>query len=75
LVERIALTRAAEVESASDMRYRLAVFASLWAIILGLEYLFEVPVAYDPFVERFFVAVLIAGGLTFFWFQFRRRSN
>jgi len=55
------------------MRHRLAVFAASWAIIFGLEYLFNTPAEYDPLPIRFGVAILLAAGVTFFWFQFRSR--
>ena len=58
------------------MRHKLSVFGAFGAIILGLEYVFNVPSEYNPFGERFLIAVLLAAGATFFWFQLRpRRPN
>jgi hypothetical protein len=60
------------------MRYKLSVFGASWAIILGLEYLFDVPVAAmgsDPFGQRFLIAVLLAAGATFFWMQLLSRRR
>jgi hypothetical protein len=56
------------------MRYKLAVFGACWAIILGLEFLFDVPpiaMGSDSFAPRFLIAVLVAAGATFFWLQLR----
>jgi hypothetical protein len=55
------------------MRYRLSVLGAFWVVILGLEYVFDVPAQYDSFLMRFSIAVILAAGLTFFWFQFRPR--
>jgi hypothetical protein len=55
------------------MRHKLPVFGAFWAIILGLEYIFDVPNEYDAFGERFLIAMLLAAGATFFWFQLRPR--
>lgn len=54
-------------------RQRVRVFAAFWAVIFGLEWLLNVPAEYDPTAERFWIAVLLAAGLTFFWFQIRSR--
>ena len=43
------------------MRYKLSVFGAFGAIILGLEYFFDVPVVAmgtDPFAQRLLLALL-----------------
>jgi hypothetical protein len=60
------------------MKYKLSVFGAFAAVILGLEYLFDVPtvaMGTDPFLLRLLVALLLAGGLSFFWFQFRPQRS
>jgi hypothetical protein len=60
------------------VRYKLSVFGAFAAIILGLEFLFDVPVVAmgsDPFLPRFLIAVLLAAGAAFFWFQLRSRRQ
>ena len=50
------------------------VFVAFWALVFGLETIFNMIPESDSaeaFVERAVVALIIAGGLTFFWFQFR----
>jgi hypothetical protein len=59
------------------MKSKLSVFAALTAIILGLEFLFEVPViamGSDPFTPSLLIALLLSFGAAFFWFQFRRAA-
>jgi len=49
-------------------------FGAFAAIIFALEYVFNILGASDPvqeFVQRAFIAAVLAVGLTFFWLQFR----
>lgn len=56
------------------MRFKLSVFGAFFAVLLGLEYIFDVPSVAtdsDPLGVRLLTAALIAVGATFFWVQLR----